>query len=199
MKNLKILLLTGIAMIFLASCATISVTTDYDKTVDFSKYSTYEYYGWADESDKVLNDIDKSRIEEAYEDEFTKRGLELVENGGDLVVVLFIVVEQKTEQQATTTGSGGMYGGYGGYYGGYYDYGPDWGWGPTYSTTTVRNYEYEVGTLVIDVFDRTKEQLIWESIGKGTVDEDPETRDKKMPKYIAQIMKDYPVQPIEKK
>ena len=199
MKYLKNIVLTVMAMIILASCSTFRVTTDSDKSVDFSKYKTFEYYGWADESDKVLNDIDKGVIEHAFGDEFEKRGLKNVESDGDLVVVLFIVVEQKTEQRAETTGLSGMYGGYGDYYGGYYDYGPGWGWGPTYSTTTVRTYEYEVGTLVIDIFDKTEKQLIWESIGKGTVDEDPETRDKKMPKYIAQIMKEYPIKPIEKK
>jgi hypothetical protein len=197
MKILKILLLTGIAVMFLVSCSTIRVSTDRDKAIDFTKYKTYEYYGWADESDKIMNEFDKNRIEHAFGDEFAKRGLENVESGGDLVVVLFIVVEQKTEQRAETTGSSGMYGG--GYYGGYYGYGPEWGWGSTYSTTTVRTYEYEIGTLVIDVFDRTKEQLIWESIGRGTVDEDPMTREKKTPKNVAQIMKEYPVHPIEKK
>ena len=197
MKKIKNLVLTVMAMIILASCSTYRVTTDQDKSVDFTKYKTFEYYGWADESDKVLNDFDKSRIEHAFGDEFTKRGLENVNSDGDLVVVLFIVVDQKTEQRAETTGSSGMYGGYGDYYGGYYDYGPGWGWAPTYSTTTVRTYEYEIGTLVIDIFDKTEKRLIWESIGKGTVDEDPGTRDKKMPKYIAQIMKEYPVQPIK--
>ena len=196
MKNLKILVLTGITMMFLASCSTISVTTDYDKTVDFTKYKTFEYYGWSDESDKILNDFDKKRIEEAFGEEFAKRGLEYVESGGDLVVTLFIVVEKKTEQRATTTGSSGMYGGY---YGGYYGYGPGWGWGPSYSTTTVTQYDDNVGTLVVDVFDKAKEQLIWESIGQGTVDDSPQTRDTKVPKSVAKIMKEYPVQLIEEK
>ncbi len=196
MKNLKILVLTGIAMMFLASCSTISVTTDYDNTVDFTKYKTFEYYGWADESDKMLNDLDKRRIEQAFGDEFAKRGLQYVESGGDLVVTLFIVVKEKTEQRATTTGSSGMYGGY---YGGYYGYGPGWGWGPSYSSTTVTQHDYKVGTLVVDVFDKAEERLIWESIGKGTVDDSPQTREIETPKSVAKIMKDYPVSPLEEK
>jgi len=194
-KNFSVLFIAGFITLFLASCSTISVTTDYDKTVDFGKYKTFEYYGWAKESDKILNDFDKSRIESAFGDEFKKRGFTLVESGGDMLVSLFIVVEDKTEQRATTTSSSpGMYGDY---YGGFYGSGPGWGWGPTYSNTTVSNYEYTVGTLVIDVFDKANEQLIWESIGKGTVDDNPQTRDKNIPKAVAKIMKDFPVQAIK--
>jgi len=195
MKNLKLLTLAGIALMFLASCSSISVTTDFDDTVDFTKYKTYEYYGWADESDQILNDLDKRRIEQAFGDEFRKRGMEYVESGGDLVVTLFIVVRQKTEQRATTTHSPS----YGGYYGGYYGYGPGWGWGSSYSTTTVSEYDYNVGTLVVDVFDKAEERLIWESVGQGTVDDNPQSRDKSVPKTVAKMMKNYPVQPIEEK
>jgi hypothetical protein len=196
MKNniFAMLILAGFGMIFLAACSSISVITDYDNTVDFTKYKTFEYYGWAKESDQILNDFDKRRIEEAFGNELKSRGLELVESGGDLVVSLFIVVQEKTEQRATTSHSGM---GYGGYYGDFYGYGPGWGAGPGFSTTTVREYDYNVGTLVIDVFDKAEERLIWESIGKGTVDDDPSSRDKNIPKAVKQIMKDYPVPPIK--
>jgi len=194
-KSFSLLFIAGALMLFLASCSSISVTSDFDNTVDFTKFKTYEYYGWADESDKILNDLDKKRIEKAFGEEFSKRGMEYVESGGDLVVTLFIVVQQKTEQRATTTGTGG----YGGYYGGYYGYGPGWGWGPSYSTTTVSTYDYNVGTLVVDVFDKANEQLIWESAGQGTIDENPQNRDKTIPKAVAKIMATYPVPPIPEK
>ena len=199
MKNYLFILLAGI--IFLGGCSTIKVTTDYDKSVDFTKFKTLEYYGWADDSDKILNRFDKERLEQAFGDEFRKRDMELVSEGGDLVVVLYIVTEQKTETTANTTSMG--YGGYGGY-GGYYGHGPGWGWGGGYggmgnSTTTYNTYDYTVGTLVIDVYDKANEKLIWESIGTKTVDEDPQTRDDSVPKTIAKIMAPYPVAPVEVK
>ncbi len=92
--------------------------------------------------------------------------------------------------------------GHGGY-GGYYGYGPGWGWGSgmgmSMSTTTVQEYNYTVGTLVIDVYDKEDEKLIWESIGTGTVNDNPQKRNKNRPKTIAQIMAQYPVKPIEEK
>ena len=181
----------------ISACSSIKVTTDYDKTVDFTQLKTFEYYGWAAESDKIINQLEKDRIEAAFGDEFKKRGLEYVESGGDMIVVLFIMTENKTQYNATTTGMG--YGGYGGYYG----YGPGWGWGPgmgmSMSTTTVSEYNYTVGTLVIDIYHAGDEKLIWESIGTKTVDDNPQTREKNLPKNIAAIMAPYPVKPIEEK
>ena len=118
-----------------------------------------------------------------------------MESGGDLVVTLFIVIQQKTQTTASTSG----YGGYGGYYGGYYGYGPGYGWGPSYGTTTVSTYDYQVGTLVCDVYDKTAEKLIWEGIGSNTIKEDPRNRDKTIPMAVTAIMKQYPLEPLEKK
>jgi hypothetical protein len=65
------------------------------------------------------------------------------------------------------------------------------------STTTYSEYDYQVGTLVVDVFDKKAEKLIWEGIGKKTLDDNPQTNDKNIQKTVAAIMKNYPVQPIE--
>ncbi len=201
MKNYLLILLAGV--LFLGGCSSITVVSDYDKSVDFTKFKTFEYYGWADNSDKILTPFDKERIEKAFGDEFRKRDLTYVKEGGDLIVALYIVTEKKTETTANTSSMG--YGGYGGY-GGYYGYGPGWGWGGGYggmgmgnSTTTYSTYDYVVGTLVVDVFDKAGEKLIWDSVGTGTVDDDPQTRDDSTPKTVAKIMAQYPVEPIDTK
>lgn len=190
-KNLIKLLGIAVVVFSLTSCSSLKLSSDYDKTVDFTKYKTFEYYGWAKESGKLINDLDKKRIESAFSDEFYKRGLMYVASGGDLIVTLFIVVEDKTNTTAHTSSMGG------GYYGGYYGYGPGYGWGPTYSSTTVSTYDYQVGTLVCDVFDKSTESLIWEGIVTKTVDDNPATRDKAIPKAIELLMTRYPVQPSE--
>ena len=61
----------------------------------------------------------------------------------------------------------------------------------------MNTYDYNVGTLVVDVFDKANEQLIWESAGQGTIDENPQNRDKTIPKAVAKIMSTYPVPPIK--
>jgi hypothetical protein len=196
-KKLAAILVT---MLIVGACSTIDVTYDYDKTVDFTKYKTFSFYGWAKESNKILTPFDQERIEKAFGEEFAARGLTYVKEGGDLTVVLFITTEEKQETTATTNTYGGYYGGYAGYYG----WGPRWGWGPGYmgttqSTTTYQTTNYTVGTLVVDVFDTNKKELIWESIGKGVVDEDASNRDVSIPKTVKKIMATYPVEPIEEK
>ncbi len=184
-------------VLFFSACSGIKVTTDFDKNVDFTKYKTFEYYGWEKDSDEILNRFDKERIENAFGKEFRKRGLKYVENGGDLIVTLYIVTKQKQQTSATTTGMGGMGGmGYG--YGGYYGYGPSYGWGGGYSHTTVNTYDYMVGTLIIDVYDATDKKLVWESIGEGTVEEDPKRRDESTVITVEKIMKPYPIKPTKK-
>lgn len=183
------------AIFLLGSCTGIKVTSDYDKTIDFSKFTTYSYHGWAKDSDKLLSPFDKERFEAAFKEEFDSRGLKFMKEGGELIVALFIVTEKKTEQVANTVNVGGYYGwGYGGYYG----YGPGWGWGaPMGNTvTTISQYDYTVGTLVVDVFDAANKKLIWEGTGTKTVDDNPVTREKSIPRSVASIMAQYPVKPV---
>ncbi len=193
----RILSIISITALFvLGSCSSITVTADYDKTIDFEKFKTYSYHGWAKDSDKILSPFDKERLEASFKEEFDKRGLTLVKEDADLVVALYIVTQEKTQQVANTTSMGG-YAGWG--YGRYYGYGPGWGWGPGYGTsvTTVSNYDYTMGTLVCDVFDAAEKKLIWEGVGSGTVDDNPQTREKNIPKAVAAIMSKYPVKPLK--
>ncbi len=177
-----------VAFLFTA-CSSTKYYVDMDKGVDFSKFKTYQYYGWAEESNKILNDIDQRRIESAFGREFDKRGMQYVEENGDLIVTLYIVTEKKTQTTANTTHMGG----YG--YGGHYGWGPAYGWGASSSHTTFNEYDYTVGTLIIDVYDAKDKKLIWESIAQGTVDEKTKGREERINKIVANMMKDYPVPP----
>lgn len=189
------ILVFSVVALFLAGCSSIKVTSDYDHSVDFTQYKTYSYYGWANNSDQILNQLDKDRIEKTFAKEFDNRGMTYTKEGGELVVALYIVTQQKQETAATTTGFGG-----GPYYGGgYYGYGPGWGWGGGFSTTSYHTYDYTVGTLICDVFDAKEQKLIWEGTGQKTVDSDPGTRDETIPKAVEAIMAQYPVPAAEAK
>ncbi len=190
MKNFTLCLL---ASVLLAACSSISVVTDVDKNVDFSQFKTLTFHGWADNSDKLLTDLDKRRLENAFQDEFAKRGVTVVPEGGDIIVALYIVTEEKTETTANTTG--GMYGGVYRGYGGYYGYGPGWGYGAGMSTTTYSQHDYLVGTLAVSVYDPKTEKLIWEGIGKGTIKENPKGREERANAAAKKIMYSYPVKP----
>ena len=92
----KSIYLLPLIILMLGACSSVKVISDRDKSVDFTQFKTFEYFGWADNSDRILNRFDKERIESAFGDEFKKRGLEYVEKDGDLVVLLHIIVEDKS-------------------------------------------------------------------------------------------------------
>ncbi len=196
-KFLPISLLLAIFM--LASCNSIQVSYDYDKTVDFTQFKTVSFHGWEKDSEKVLSPFDKQRIEEAVKTQFESRGIQYVEDDGELLVALYVVTQKKTEQVANTTGVGGGYYGWG--YGGGYGWGPGWGWGaPMSSITTVNNIDYTVGTLVIDVFSSADKKLIWEGRGTKTVeDTNPTSNEERVTQSVTAIMADYPIKPLNPK
>ena len=178
----------SIAIIFLASCSSIKVTTDYDKEADFSKYKTASFLGWQDDAEKLLNDIDKKRFRDAFRVEMKKRNIEIVEEDGDMALALFLVTDQKTSVNAYTN----YYGGGGGY--GRYRRG-GWGWGSGYSTTTYSESDYIQGTLVVDAYDNASGDLIWQGVGTGTVQEKAEKREKTIPKAVTAVMAKFPITP----
>jgi len=187
MKKLTFLsaLLIGI---LLSSCSTVKVTADMDKTVDFSQYKTFSFLGWQNDSDQIMNEFDKKRLQDAFGDELDKRGLKYVESGADMAVSLFLVVSQETSVTAYTDYYGG------GGYGRYNRYG--YGWGGS-STTTYSENDYLKGTLVMDVFDEETGNQIWQGIATGTMTENPEKRETTIPKNVAALMSKFPIEPIK--
>jgi hypothetical protein len=183
MKTIRISFLLVLSMI-IGSCSPVTVITDMDQEVDFTRYKTYHFLGWQDDSDRILSDFDKKRIHDAFVSEFKARGMELVEEGGDMAVSLFLVVEQKTSTTAYTDY-------YGSHYGFYHRYPGGWGYG--YANTTYSENDYLEGTLVVDAFDSETNNQVWQGIVRSTVNENPQTRDKTIPKKIATLMKKFPV------
>jgi len=189
---MKKIFIAVVAAISITSCSSIKITSDKDGEADFSQFKTLSYYGWQKDSDKILNQFDKERIEKSFADEFKKRGVSVVEKNGDIIVSLYIVVDKKTGTTAYTNhyGAGGPYG----YYGGF-GYGAGWGWGMGYSTTTYHDYDYLVGTLVCDVFEYDTKKLIWQGVVSGEIDQNPKNRERNIPRVVKELMKRYPVAP----
>jgi len=161
------------------------VTGDYEKTTDFSTYKTYMFIGWQDDSDKVMNDLDKKRLRESIQSEMAARQFEYVESGGDMAVSLFVVVDQKTSTTAYTNFYGGA-----GYGRGRRGHG---GWGNGSATTSYSENDYLEGTLVLDMLDEESKDLIWQGVATGTINKNPQKREKKIPKAVTKLMKKFPI------
>lgn len=189
----KLLSLVCVAAIAV-SCSSLKVYSDMDPNADFTSYKTFEYYGWAENSDQLMNTLDKDRVEGAFGAEFKKRGVSFTENkgAGDAVVALFITTEAKESTTAYTTHMG--MGGYGGGWG--YGYGVGYG-GMGTSVTNYNTNTYEEGTLVVSLYDAKTKKLVWQSSGTGVVDDNPKNRAEKINAAVAKIMSKYPIEPTE--
>jgi len=185
---MKIIRLFSVMAFVLAmvSCSSVKVVADMDKNTDFSKYETYSFLGWQQDSDKILNEFDKKRMHDAFTSEFKSRGMKEVQENGDMEITLFVVVDQKTSVSAYTNYYGGMYGGY-------HRYGGGWGMGS--ASTTYTESDYLEGTLVMDIFDGETKDQVWQAIATKTINENPAKREKSIPASISSLMKKYPVQP----
>jgi hypothetical protein len=141
-------------VIFLAcavGCTNIDVKTDFDPTVDFSRFKTFAFAGFTDlnQSGVLNNTLTRRRLETVISGELVKKGLRQVgiDENPDVLVHYWMGVKEKQTLESTGP-SVGAYRGYGGY-----------GWGAGYSGVTTR--EYKEGTLITDLIEPTKKDLVW--------------------------------------
>ena len=145
---------------------------DFDKTANFSAYKTYALKEGTPVGDPLVD----QRIVSAIESELATKGLTKSESP-DVFVTYHIAMDKQKDIQAWNTG--GPYG---------------WGWGGGWGTTDVRVSEILVGTLMIDVADAAKKQMVWRGMGVKEIDTQAkaEKRDKNVKKVVQKILKGYP-------
>jgi hypothetical protein len=151
---------------------------DYDKTADFTTMKSYTLKDGTKVGDPFVDD----RITAAIEAELKAKGLTRNDATPDVVVVYHITFDKQKDITAYSTGA--MYGPYP------YRWGGGWGGG----TTNVRVNEILVGTLIIDVADAHKEQVVFRGMGVKEVDVQAkaEKRDKNVATAVKKVLKGFP-------
>ena len=78
-------------------------------------------------------------------------------------------------------------------YGGGWGWGPRWGFGygfwPGWTTTTV--HTYHEGTIIIDLIDREKNQLVWRGVTTRVLGKKSHS-DEKIDQAMASVFADFP-------
>jgi hypothetical protein len=169
----------------LSGCAGIEVSTDYDPENDFTRYQTFAWMegsGGAGDP-RVSGDLMDQRFRRAIESELVSRGMEKVTSGQpDVYVGYQVALDDRVDYQTVNTFYGTGWG-YRGIYGG----------GVMGSQTYAT--EYTMGTLVIDVFDASRRELVWRGAGEGKVDvaRNPQERQERVNQAVTLILEDFPV------
>ena len=168
-------------------CVGPKVQTDFDPSAEFSAFHTFAFTGVTDrDQGGVLdNSLLRKRIEEMVGQQLTAKGLQQVglEDHSDLLVHFWVGVKDKQQVESTGVRGGGYGGGYGwrtGYYGG-----------------TVTTFQYQEGTLIVDLAESSKKELVWRATIVGTLADSSEKNVEIAKAGVAKAFEDYP--PAKKK
>jgi len=190
MKKIKIIAVPILFILFLSSCASVNVLSDYDRQTDFTKYKSYAFYKTGIDRAQI-SDLDKKRILRAIETEMDSLGF-VKSDQPDLLVSIF--TNERVEVD--------VYNGYGYGYGwgwgwpGYYGYYNPYFWGPGYYGNNVSTRTE--GSLYIDLIDTAKKELVWQGRGVGTLNniKNIEKKEKRIRQFVSQILQQYPPEAI---
>jgi hypothetical protein len=174
----------AIAAVVLAGCASgPDIRADYDKAADFGKYRTYGFVAQAGTDSGDFRSLATQMLQNAASRQMEARGYTRSDSP-DLVINFKGKLEEKTDIESTPAPYYGPGWGYGGWYG------TPWG---GYGGTEVTTRRYNVGTLVMDVVDREKRQVVFQGGIEGVVTKEMmQNREATISKAVEHLFSRYP-------
>ncbi|MCK5442768.1 MAG: DUF4136 domain-containing protein [Maribacter sp.] len=180
MKKMKTLVLPALILLFLGSCTSVRVLSDYDKEANFDGYTSYAFYKTG--IDKAhISDLDKKRILKAIDAEMSSRGMTKSQNP-DILISIFT----KEREQVDV---------YTNYWGGRYGWGwSPWYWGPGYHGNGTSVSTRTQGSLYIDLIDAENKELVWQGKGIGTLSNTKNIakKEERIREFVTEILQQYP-------
>lgn len=160
----------------LGGCSDLRINTDFDPAANLTQLRTYDWRPGPQKgpSDpRIDNSLLDTRVRNAVDRQLAAKGYQKISSGSpDFLVGYHVVLEQRTDFRTV---------------GGYYGY--RWGGAPaTYA------YNYEEGTLLLDVIDPKTMKLLWRGSATSIVERQatPEAREAKINKAVAEILAKFP-------
>jgi len=176
MKLLKTMMCAGIALALAGGAGAQDVKVDYDKAANFGAIKTFSLKlanSWG-------NQLSEKRVTDEITQSLTEKGWTVAPEGqADAQVVLHGATETKRSLNTFYSGMGGY-----GYRG--------WGGMGGMGTATTTESQYTVGTLVVDIFDKTGKSLLWRGIAQDELSDKTEKNVKKLGKASDKLFKDFP-------
>ncbi|MDH3520255.1 MAG: DUF4136 domain-containing protein [Myxococcales bacterium] len=181
--------LTACGLVLLVGCAHLKIRSDYDSEVDFSQFRSF---AWLDPPVKAetaespaedlvdpfaKNSLLDKRVRKAVERELLARGYEMA-NGSEpeFEIQYHVVLRERTKIRSYPTV-------YGGYYGYPYGYGGSIG--------SVSSYDYQEGTLILDVIDARTQQIAWRGWAVG-INREGYYTDAKVAEIVKRVLDRFP-------
>lgn len=167
-------------LLLVPGCSSVSVTSDYDPSADFSMLKTYQWIPFQGDDDALAKvPLVQKRAMNAVEKALAAKGYRLLADG---VPDFYVAVHAGVQDKINVTDYGYAYGGW---------------WGPygPYGHNIDVSY-YTEGTLFVDIIQKRadKHELMWRGAGTGMVapPDDPQTAQEKADAVAAKILADFP-------
>ncbi len=158
------------ATLFLAGSAFAQkVTTDYDRSADFTKYKTYS---WAPSSSPAKDPLWHRRVMNDIDQQLAAKGLRRVDAGADLYVSYGGGLKENVSLQGF--GSGGRW------------------MGGSFSVSRTTEIE---GTLIVEMVDSDSKELVWRGMATETASQKTEKNIEKLEKAVEKMFRQYPPKP----
>lgn len=155
----------AVAVMALTGCtAALKVSSDYNPEVDFGKLRTFAWLPSPPTKDgdpRTNSTLLAGRVRRAAVADLKAKGFAEVAPAAspDFYVTYHAAIDEKMNVRSTPT----TYGGYG--YG--YGYRGWWAPMPPVVSSGVSVQHYELGTLIIDIVDRERDDLVWRGSGQA--------------------------------
>lgn len=185
MNRLK-LIATACGMALLTACSTYTVKSDYDPTISYGSYKTFDWYaaskrakGKGSGTDPLMDKRVRASVQSVLESKGFRQ--ETVAEP-DFLVTYYPIYQNR--KYRTTTSFGGGYG-WGRRHWGY-------GVGTRFSTSQV--HKYREGTIVLEVVDARSNQLVWQGSAEGALTglDDPEEAQEQISKAVRDLLVNFP-------
>ena len=164
------------------ACSTMSVSNDWDQSVDFSKFKTFALI---DNAEPAVNRLIDQRIRAAIITDLTAKGFKQLDNyeQADLAIGYEVATEQRRSYQTVHSGWGMS---------GFRAHNVRLGASMSHSTT--RPIDFNVGTLIIAAFKMDDKVLVWEGTASDTVSpaSTPEQSTQQINTAVQKILKEFP-------
>jgi hypothetical protein len=178
MMKIKLFFVVGIVVsIGMVNCASVNVSVHYDEEVNFANYKTFYFAPPTPQQqrrtsvrDPLFNKTVLREIKPILEAKgFTEASSRAAT---DLLVVFYTSVRNEQDYVPPTYRVGR--------------------WGGVRRVSPGHVVRYKVGTLVIDVVDFRKKELVWQGLGRGVLDRDKPGEN--LVEAVEKVLADFPPQ-----
>jgi hypothetical protein len=150
------------------ACSTLSTDVDYDHTISFAKYHTFELATGT--PDPVT--FTQKRIEDAVTSALSSKGWQAVTGNPDVLVYTHVALSQQKQWTATNMGGFGYR-----------------GWGGGMATATETNIP--IGTLIVDLVDSQTHEMIWRGVARDQVKQNGDSQGQ-ISEAVQALFKNFP-------